>query len=350
MKVELTHDIIAEKIWEKLPEQDKQLRLIRDSLRQRFLDFQKQSGSLLGEKELISWEDYFILLDLPAEQQQFIAQSKAAVQQKKQAEQQQKERELQLTRQKLEVEQKARKKQRYFLVRLGILAIAAVITSILAINSRKIAKENETAAKEKQQEVENANVRTGESIKNLARIEYQTNLDEATFYYENLDLQNASSAANAAIAVLDKYIPALEELEISKANAEQLKIFLDSNARQARALINQLEEKLPGFPSYLKFIEEAKKLEKEKKYILARQAYQSAKEAMETEQVNLDILRVEQNGFRYYKNKGQGHMESGTKQDVKLAADYFQQALQLRNEATTRALLKEAQIKFDSLN
>ncbi len=51
MKHELTHDIIAEKVWERLPEQNIQLRKTKRSLELRYSDYVDGKGSLLGEKE-----------------------------------------------------------------------------------------------------------------------------------------------------------------------------------------------------------------------------------------------------------------------------------------------------------
>ena len=79
MHIELAHDIIALKVWEFLPEQDKQLRLIKNSLLQRLKDYNNGTGSLLGEKELISWEDYLDLLNLNTQQVQFIDTSNAEI-------------------------------------------------------------------------------------------------------------------------------------------------------------------------------------------------------------------------------------------------------------------------------
>lgn len=79
MKIELAHDIIAEKIWERLPEVDKQLRLVQRSLAQRAEDYHAGKGSLLGIKELAGWEDLIPKLNLTATQQAYIKASRLAM-------------------------------------------------------------------------------------------------------------------------------------------------------------------------------------------------------------------------------------------------------------------------------
>lgn len=83
-RFELSHDIIAEKIWARLPEQDKLLRQITRSVAQRQADYEAGSGSLLGKAELDAWKLYLPLLSLSTEQNAYINESQkklAAVQQ-----------------------------------------------------------------------------------------------------------------------------------------------------------------------------------------------------------------------------------------------------------------------------
>ncbi len=80
MKIEFTHDIIAKKVWERLPEEERQLRLVATSLRQRLEDYKKGNGSLLGLKELVAWEDYFPLLTQDEKLKKFVENSRLEVQ------------------------------------------------------------------------------------------------------------------------------------------------------------------------------------------------------------------------------------------------------------------------------
>jgi hypothetical protein len=76
MKRELKHDILAEKIWERLPEQDKQLRQVKRSLEQRAMDYHAGKGSPLGLKELAAWEDYLPKIELDENVYNFIEESR----------------------------------------------------------------------------------------------------------------------------------------------------------------------------------------------------------------------------------------------------------------------------------
>lgn len=55
--LELSHDIIAKKVWERLPEIDKQLQAVKKSLIQREKDWREGKGSFLGRKELAGWKE-----------------------------------------------------------------------------------------------------------------------------------------------------------------------------------------------------------------------------------------------------------------------------------------------------
>lgn len=341
MKVELTHDIIAVKVWEKLPEQDKQLRLVRNSLQQRLLDYKKESGSLLGEKELIAWEDYFILMDLSTEQGKFIERSKEAIELKKKEEQEQRERELHLTRQKLTIELRARKRQRIFLIGLGILTLTAILLSIWATTSRQIAKEKEKEAEDKRTEAEEANFEARLRIADLAMAEYQNNLEDARKNRSDLNLEAAYSAAMEAKAVFSKYDLALIGTNISEDQVEEMKKSWDNNGAQIKKLLAILKKERPGFPEYQELTEKARQFENKKDYINALGTFRKAKNKLASGQVQNDIQRTIREGFSYYSKRGRGHFESGTKQDYQLAFDFFTKALQLKNDPEIRGLLED---------
>lgn len=342
MKIELTHDIIAEKVWEKLPEQDKQLRLIRNSLQQRWLDYQKESGSLLGEKELIAWENYFSLMDLSEDHLAFISKSKETIERQKKEEQEQQERELRLTRQKLAVERHARKRQRIFLFGLGLLTITAIVLSIWAINSRRIAEDKEQEAQQKRLEAEAANIKARLRIEDLAITEYQNNLDQARQHRRGLDLEASFLAAREALAVFSKFDSALLGTNIDHTQVAEIKLSWDSNGIQVRNLIDTLERELPGFPEYQKLIEKARQYEMVNDYINALNTFLQARDKLASNQVEHDIERVINDGFNYFSRRGRGHLESGTKQDYQLAVDYFTEALALRKDPDVNTLLQRA--------
>jgi Leucine-rich repeat (LRR) protein/cell division protein FtsL len=79
MKIEFTHDIIAQKVWERLPEEERQLKLVAGSLKQRLEDYNKGNGSLLGLRELVAWENFFPILAKEGPLKQFIEDSQKEV-------------------------------------------------------------------------------------------------------------------------------------------------------------------------------------------------------------------------------------------------------------------------------
>ncbi len=79
MKIEFTHDIIAQKVWERLPEEERQLKLVASSLKQRLEDFNSGNGSLLGIKELAAWDSFFPILAKEVPLKKFIADSRKEV-------------------------------------------------------------------------------------------------------------------------------------------------------------------------------------------------------------------------------------------------------------------------------
>lgn len=162
MHLELAHDIIALKVWDFLPEQDKQLRLVKNSLIQRLQDYERGDGSLLGEKELLAWEDALKVINLDVPQQQFIDSSKAAIEKRREVKKQQEQRELHLAQENLAIERRARKRQRYFSIGLGVLTLAAIGLSYWAY-------QNQLLAKQKQAEAELVAEEMGKSMQNLAQ-------------------------------------------------------------------------------------------------------------------------------------------------------------------------------------
>jgi hypothetical protein len=75
-RFELTHDIVAETIWNRMPEQDRQLREIKRSIAQRLEDYEKGKGSLLGKAELSGWEVYLPLLELSKAEEDYLKASR----------------------------------------------------------------------------------------------------------------------------------------------------------------------------------------------------------------------------------------------------------------------------------
>lgn len=195
MQIELAHDIIALKVWDFLPEQDKRLRLIKNSLGQRLKDYDSGTGSLLGERELLAWEDYLDLLNLNKQQQQFIDASNAAIIAEQAAKKEQEQRELRLVQQKLKVEKKARRKQLFFSIGLAILAGFALIASFLAIQSQNLAKK-------KQAEAERVAKEMGRAMQDLTQKRGDETLDLIKFAESQYDFESSYQHAQDLTDVL----------------------------------------------------------------------------------------------------------------------------------------------------
>jgi hypothetical protein len=132
MKFELTHDIIAEKIWQRMPEADKQLRMIERSLEQRLQDYRQERGGLLGKKELNAWEAYLDRLNLDEEEKNFVEASRKAIIDEE-------EREKRLLKEENERLRKDRLRQRR--LRITMVIIAGII-GLLAFYSFSKYKES----------------------------------------------------------------------------------------------------------------------------------------------------------------------------------------------------------------
>lgn len=123
MKRELKHDILAEKIWERLPEQDKQLRRVRRSIAQRAADHAAGTGSLAGEPELLNWQALSGKLKLEPQEERFIEQSWEEVLAQKEEEQRRVE----------ELEEQARREKRLRENAQGRTRIAWIVSVIALV-------------------------------------------------------------------------------------------------------------------------------------------------------------------------------------------------------------------------
>ncbi|MCB9267870.1 MAG: hypothetical protein H6558_22840, partial [Lewinellaceae bacterium] len=77
-KLELSHDVIAEKIWELLPPDEVERRKVLESIQQRSQEYQEGRASLAGRSELHLWEGYLSSLPLSKEEKEYIEASQKA--------------------------------------------------------------------------------------------------------------------------------------------------------------------------------------------------------------------------------------------------------------------------------
>lgn len=184
MKIELAHDIIAVKIWEQLPEKDKQIRQIKRSFLQRYLDYDKGKGSLLGEKELLAWDKYIPRLDLTSNQHIFIEKSRNAISKLK------------------------------ILRRLAFFAL--IILTLLAIGAAIWAWQKQIEANTKAVALEKAFVRIKTEQKEKAQSNYEKYLAQGNTFKEKGNYSAAIEQYNFALSHLPDGQDALDLIDECK--------------------------------------------------------------------------------------------------------------------------------------
>lgn len=137
MKTELSHDIIAEKIWDRLPEQDKRLREIERSIQQRTRDFLSGTGDYLGVKELTAWEDALSKFAPESAEYRFVQDSKAFWQAEQEAKERRQREELEKVRQQAKKERRLRNISVSFSLLAVVAALAAGFLGFKAEQQKK---------------------------------------------------------------------------------------------------------------------------------------------------------------------------------------------------------------------
>ena len=197
MAVELTHDIIALKIWELIPEYEKQIRSIVSSIDRRHNDYKSGNGSLLGEKELLAWDDYIPNLKLEQSKKDYIKKSSKALVKSK----------------------KNKKRLIYGLVGLTLLAIAFSVASILFyLRAKSISLELENFLKERTiKEAEFAIITAEQNFEVSNFEEAKQDAEFAEMKVKNLskELSNIYGPDNEKVKQLSKKVSQIES-ETSK--------------------------------------------------------------------------------------------------------------------------------------
>lgn len=317
MRLELSHDIIALKIWEQLPEQDKQVRLIQNSFLQRFNDFQQGKGSLLGDKELTAWEDFFPLLNLTAQQKGYLKTSSKSV-------------------------KNAKKRRRLFILGLILTTILAIGTSFFAIQARESALNAENIAEIEKEKAQQLTEELLITFKDRTLSQHDNSYNQAAIAFENTDLIKAQKYAAEAQGFITKYISDLKVKKVAPELIAKGKLMIEEDKTAAAILLKKLAIALPKLPKYIAYMEAGTKLVSEDDYIEGLKKYQLAQLALKTDDVTRLIRQTKSIGYDYYLKKGMGHMEMNTTADNGLAVEAFDSALKMnRNSAEAKRLLKE---------
>lgn len=137
VKIELTHDIIAQKIWERLPDIDKQLRQIKRSLVQRQQDYVAGRGSFLGETELNAWEYYLPRIELDPDTERYVHDSQADRDEKRQAE----ARRIQREKEQIQTNRRLQRRIGWGLTVFGVIVGIFLVATIIAQYQLRAARE-----------------------------------------------------------------------------------------------------------------------------------------------------------------------------------------------------------------
>ncbi len=137
-KLELRHDVIAQKVWERLPVELRMRRQILQLLElqyQNYLDAGKKEEDLLPEKELLKFRAFFPSSTLDSNLKEFIKKSEALVEQKKKEERlkeaKRQEEELKRLKEKLANRRKIQQ------LLMGVIVVSLVAIGLLASNIQK---------------------------------------------------------------------------------------------------------------------------------------------------------------------------------------------------------------------
>ncbi|MCB0594382.1 MAG: hypothetical protein KDD28_09850, partial [Phaeodactylibacter sp.] len=136
-KLELSHDVIAKKVWELLPPDEVERRKVLESIQQRSQEYQEGRASLAGRNELGRWQAYLSVLPLSREERAYVEASQKAYKDKQPP-----------------------LKKWYFLSILGLIIATGLAVGFIIANIR-------------------LRTEKGENQNQQARIDYQRKIDKA---------------------------------------------------------------------------------------------------------------------------------------------------------------------------
>jgi hypothetical protein len=122
--IELAHDTLAALIDRQRSDQQRQLNDIKRRIQAGYEEF-LQSGDYLSRRQLAAFEEFLPQLRLEPEVKNYIEASRAYVETQERTERERQQRELTLAQEKLAAEQRATRRQRIYLLVVGIIAVIA---------------------------------------------------------------------------------------------------------------------------------------------------------------------------------------------------------------------------------
>lgn len=358
MNLELTHDIIAEKIWERLPESDRMFRQALESLEFRYKNFIENKGGLLEEKALLAFEPFY--KQFRFELRQYLHQSRQKIEQDKEAKRRQIYKEQQLNNAKLVAERKARElseqslakekrwrqRQQVFIVLLISAVVSLLLLSLTIYNQySKSQSQTETIREQKESAVKKQEKFDSFRVAYSAVIQAMSEID--TLFYQTLKSN------------YDEKIKETREKIFNPIEAEQIleeiinNVYKYERVQLERTLLEN-EELTPAYPTIDEGASEAKELlndivkfgidcakqlevaadyRKKGNFYMAIQEYQLAKNQCSNDyapKIDGFIEQTIQTGKRYFLSEGDFYKNKiKTETAYKTAKEYYQKAAQL---------------------
>ncbi len=317
MKIELTHDIIAEKIWERLPEKDRFIMQIRANVERRFQLHRIGSGSLLGEREINAWQAYFPLLDLEDDRQDFIRKSIARQEALAREKEAQRLKDLEQARARAAEIQKRRRTERWAFLTIILLITAAAISMgylLEQLNQRNQAlNDSNTQLTEARTQLYNTGVRLLTITKDKYTLEYQRLLNEGNRAEASLNFELAEEKYKAALdslAFYDNRVAVLYQSLVHNAPVTppaDTAYLIDANGATAERLIEDLTNRKEEANACLARIAAGDLLLVQKEFFDAKTTFETALEICDPNRKAVARQKLQRTitlGTRYYEERG----------------------------------------------
>ena len=214
-KIEITHDILARKVYDRMDADEKMRLKIEQFLRDRF-DYYSESGALLTKRDLNYIEPYLGKVDLAPDQKEFISESRKGI------------------------EAKLRKK-RFLILGIGALLMLAALVSIgFALQAQK--KEKQAIAAQKQ--AVEAQERTQKALEETER---QKAVADQEKQEAERQRENAIFAQKVSDSLRDISQQAFQLARIKGLEAEEKSLEARAEALATHALLAFDQDQTQGF-------------------------------------------------------------------------------------------------------
>ncbi|MCB0376112.1 MAG: hypothetical protein KDD04_09360, partial [Sinomicrobium sp.] len=171
-------------------------------------------------------------------------------------------------------------------------------------------------------------------IRQMAKLEYNDNIDKAIQARERQQLPQAINYLEQALSVEEKYSSSLPAVDAdSLSNVEDFALLPDHNER-ALELKTQYEKESPLFPRFQRLLQQAERQVALEDYIAAVRTYeQAAALEINPQQVADLISSAKITGKKYYTGFGDRHFSNGA--NFEIALGFYKNALLLSDNQDT---------------